>query len=483
MSKSILKNIKSRHIVYLGLFVTLVAAFFSDGFYHLDENYQIFEFASLYTGGVETADMPWEFKEKMRPTFQPFLVIWLYNLLDFFGLANPFAIATFFRMLVGVCSIYVTVLLYRAFAPEFTTPNQQKIFLLSSLFLWFAVYNHVRFSSETCSALLLFSVVALIQKSKEWNIILGLKVGMLLGFSFLFRYQIAFGIVGLGMYLLFIQKLNFKFILTVASAFIAIVGLGTLLDSYFFGEFVFAPWNYFSQNILEGKAAEFSADPWWEYFRRFFETGFIPIAVLIFFGLILYFRREYKGILFWVFIPFLFFHMIISHKEIRFLFPMIYILPFGIAALYSFIASKGWLSKLWGLLIWRSLVVVNFCLVVYVSIVPANSIIRPYRYVYNNLDGPIELYCYSPSSDYLLSNPLTFYCSKETKVEHIQTFNMDKSEDTLKRYVILKASDVNDASKLYLGELLYSSIPGYLKWVYALNVQSDVHEYQVYVLK
>ena len=88
-TKAFLSNLKEKQIIIIGFLITMIAAFFSEGFYHLDENYQIFEFASYKLGNIGASEMPWELREQMRPTFQPMLVVWLYQFLDVLGLANP----------------------------------------------------------------------------------------------------------------------------------------------------------------------------------------------------------------------------------------------------------------------------------------------------------------------------------------------------------------------------------------------------------
>ena len=47
--------------------------FFSTGFQHFDEHFQILEFVNLKWGGIRGESLAWEYREKIRPWFQPWL--------------------------------------------------------------------------------------------------------------------------------------------------------------------------------------------------------------------------------------------------------------------------------------------------------------------------------------------------------------------------------------------------------------------------
>ena len=89
--------------------------------------------------------------------------------------------------------------------------------------------------------------------------------------SFLFRYQAAFLILGFSLWLLFINKESFTKITSITLGFIFIVLSGVLIDKWFYGEWTLTTWNYFTQNILEGKASSFGIEPWWWYITNSFE--------------------------------------------------------------------------------------------------------------------------------------------------------------------------------------------------------------------
>ena len=148
-----------------------------------------------------------------------------------------------------------------------------------------------------------------------------------MGFSFLFRYQAGFMIVGFAAWLLFIEKEKLKYLITFSLVILSIIGAGVLVDIWFYGEFTFSAYNYFYENIMLNKAQDYGVDPWWSYITAFIERAIPPFSILFLgaFGILFYFK--WKNPLTWVLVPFILIHFVLSHKELRFLFPMVYFLP------------------------------------------------------------------------------------------------------------------------------------------------------------
>ena len=58
--------IKEKFILPIGLLFFLCAAFFSKGYFHADEHFQLLEFANY---ALENQENPiWEYQEKIRPS-------------------------------------------------------------------------------------------------------------------------------------------------------------------------------------------------------------------------------------------------------------------------------------------------------------------------------------------------------------------------------------------------------------------------------
>ena len=64
------------HVV-VAVLLFLTAAFFSYGYHHFDEHFQILEFAGLKLGLTSPEVLPWEYQRQMRPTLHPWLTVLL----------------------------------------------------------------------------------------------------------------------------------------------------------------------------------------------------------------------------------------------------------------------------------------------------------------------------------------------------------------------------------------------------------------------
>ena len=128
------------------------------------------------------------------------------------GITDPFTQAIIMRILSSMLSLLSVVLLIYVFKNEIKSDKLLEWFLYLSFFLWFAVYAQVRFSSEGWSGSLFFIGFALLYyfKSNEKVLLTFLLIGLIFGFAFIFRYQVGLLISGLLLWLLIIDKFEFK---------------------------------------------------------------------------------------------------------------------------------------------------------------------------------------------------------------------------------------------------------------------------------
>jgi phosphatidylinositol glycan class B len=255
--------LKSDRYTKLGLFTLIVghviAAITSFGFHHPDEHFQILEWAHYFIGLAPNAShLPWEFGAQIRPWFQPILHAFFLKIFILLGIYNPFNAAFFFRLLYGGLNIWALVALWNYFKEKYALSS--KWFFLTSI-IWFFPYIHVRTSSENLAGIFLsFALLALVKNTGFF------RAGLLFGFAFLARYQIALGLVGLAAVLLLsdrgIRKTHWLLLL----GFLIPVGLGTLLDRWGYGNWVFTPYQYFNVNLVENVSARFNPYPWYQYF-------------------------------------------------------------------------------------------------------------------------------------------------------------------------------------------------------------------------
>src|SRR5664279_42547 len=197
--------LKLKHIYILSIVTLIVTAFFSIGYYHFDEHFQILEFAGLKLNMTAAGNLPWEYVYKMRPAIQPAIVVLIFKLFHFVGMTNPFTIALILRLLSASVAFTAMYLIYIAYYKTLNDETLKIWFSMLSFFLWFMIFDSVRFSSENWSGSIFLIAFALLN-IKQFPNKSYLLIGMLLGLSFLFRYQTGFLIAGLILWHLFIKK-------------------------------------------------------------------------------------------------------------------------------------------------------------------------------------------------------------------------------------------------------------------------------------
>ena len=329
-----------KYFYAIALFVYGVAAFFGVGYFNADEHYQIIEFADYLSGKNLPESLPWEFQEKIRPTLQPVITYFIFKICDFLSIVDPYSKAFVLRLITVFFSV-TTIYYFSKTCIKYFKLKYVKVFLFLSYFLWFLPLVNVRFSSEVWSGLFFLWAIILVLNIKTLHKHY-LLLGFLLGFSFLFRYQIGFAISGLFFWLYFVKKENFKKIFIFFLSITSIVILGFLIDSWFYNDWVFTPYHYFRVNILESKASEFGVSPWYYYFLFISFFSFVPIGLILLFSSFHFFWMKPKNVITWAIIPFLLGHMLVPHKELRFLFPILNFVPIIIIISFEYFANKLW---------------------------------------------------------------------------------------------------------------------------------------------
>ena len=258
----------------------VVVAFFSQGFNQFDEHTQVMEFGGYKLGMVQEKNLSWEYASKMRPAIQPLMVYCTHKTMDLIGIDSPFSIAFILRLFTAFITFLSIHLLVKAFYDDIKGEKLKRSFVLLSFLLWFGVFHSVRFSSENMAGRLFVIAFALFFIWKEKTGKHYFMMGILLGFSFLFRYQNAFMIAGWLAWLLFINKSKFHNLLLSSLGIILVFSIGILIDRWFYGEWVLSTWKYFEENILLNKAAGFGVHPWYTYLFDIFTVGIPPFSLL-----------------------------------------------------------------------------------------------------------------------------------------------------------------------------------------------------------
>lgn len=443
-----------RKYLLLAAAALLIACWNSVGFHQGDEHFQLLEFASWKLGLLSAEELPWEFAEQMRPATQPALVYVLYRVWGIFGAVNPYFFAFFLRLLSAAGFLLLAVKVWQRYADTMPSPQLAKWLALGLLFNWCSVYSGIRFSGENWSGMAfaagllvyplnigqpekaIFPMTSTRGKSGSDstpgllgnNQLSAFIAGLLFGLAFLFRYQVAIMVAGLGLWLLVIKREHWRFITLVVLGGITALAVGTLLDRWFYGEWVIAPWNYLRSNLIEGKAATFGSAPWWDYFRMVFERGVPPLSLLYIAAPLWFTWRYRRDPLTWMMVPFLLVHFALARKDARFLFPLLPWLPVmimaGAAALRqrygAHFFDRKWINRsvktLWGL---------NLAILLTVLLRPMISEVKVSKFVYDNYHEPVTLLADNKHIYTYANLTLRFY-QRPGKVTIYQTENREE---------------------------------------------------------
>jgi phosphatidylinositol glycan class B len=334
-----------RRLIWLSLLLHIVAAWFSVGYYHPDEHYQILEFAAYKAGMGPASDLPWEFAAECRPALQPFMA---WGALMLLKSAGPLWISFFLRLFAAVLGWFSTFIFSFVALRWVQKPELKKWVLIVASFLWFLPFIHCRFSAESLGGSFFFLALALqlgMSRRQGINLIL---CGIGYGMAYVFRLQMIIILGALLLWMLFAHKYTFRQYVLMGVGFLLPFLLNFLLSKWLYGHYVFADWNYVKVNILEGKAAQFGTMPVWGYFQLIWSLGkWLNIILLLL--VILAWIRMPRNPLTWTGIAFLVAHSLIGHKELRFLWPYVNAMPLllvcGFAALYDLYCKYRRISK------------------------------------------------------------------------------------------------------------------------------------------
>ena len=205
----------------------------------------------------------------------------------------------------------------------------------------------MRFSSEGFSTALFAIGYAGIAHRREgagpWAALLS---GALLGLAVVARLQMALMVAGLIAWCLFIARVRWSVLLNIMAGSVIGFGAGVLIDRWFYGEWVFTAWNYIDVNMMQGKAADFGTQPWWHYFAALFERMLPPFSLLFLAPPLLFFALRRREALTWTVLPFIVGHCLIAHKEFRFMFPVLPLLPPLVVGGLLAMDQRGWFNRI-----------------------------------------------------------------------------------------------------------------------------------------
>ena len=313
-----------RWLLAVSLLTQLLFCITQVGFLHPDQHFQLIEFSSWQLGNPSGATSVWELTSQIRPTLQVYLFSAFVEVCQFLHVDDAYMQLLILRILFGL----VGFALFNFIAFHYFKDERRQLFLVLLLlnFSWTLPYIRTLFSSEMASSIVFFGAILLYELKKERTLYL-IVIGFLFSLSFYFRFQMAFALVGFGIWMLLIEK-SYARLVPMGVGFAIGVGLNVVLDYYFYHQLVFTPYSYYRVNITEGKAAEFGTSSFLFYVVMLtLVVGTPPLSVFLFYYSLKATLKQYRQPLVFAVVFFIVGHSFVGHKEERFLFPVLNVMP------------------------------------------------------------------------------------------------------------------------------------------------------------
>lgn len=453
-----------------------MAGIFSVGHHQPDEYYQVVEFASYKLGITNPAELPWEFAGQMRSGLQPLLFFLIHKFLSLFAIENHFFIVTVFRLIHSLFSFFAIRWLTQLLLPQIKHEYNKKAFVFLAMLLWCIPYFHARHSSENLStSVFIIALCLFISKKIKNNALNYLAIGFLMGLSFVIRFQTGFMVAGFGLWLLISKREKLLNILSFGFAMLAAIGVGVLTDKWFYGNWTFTPYNYLDLNIIQDKVSNFGHEPWYFFITETLVQALPPFSLLIVFAFINFWIKNRKHFLAWVTFVYILTHFFVSHKELRFLFPMLNFIPFIFCVFADNVIDRSpkSLSKLnfifkpWFV---KTFVVINFGALLIFILKPANDNYGSLKFYYNNYNKEKTTLFYSTNDPYNNYAALSYYKSPLIKT---QKFNQDSVSFYFEKEkagkIVYYVEDFVEENELVISgkkfKKVYSTWPSWMKHV------------------
>ena len=470
---------KKRYFWYtcIAVLITAITSYTNFGHNTGDEYSQIFEFAAYKLGYISQGDLRIEFGSQMRPTIQIWMVVAVYRFVGLFtSQVNPFLVTYLIYVSSGLLGVLSILVFTKTFIVR-VKPQFQEWFVVISLFSWLVLYTNPHFNSDSiCGHLLLLAIGLLFAKLGALSVRRIIVSGVILGLSFSCRFQIGFAILGLMLWLLYpawkYRKIGQWWLLGF-SIVVAVLIFNFYSDYCFYGKWVCSSYNYYHQNIALGIMDSWSGvSPWYAYI--FMVSIYLPFGPVYVLATLYYFVRYPLDILTSIIGIFVLVHVLIGHKEVRFLMPMLGFLPLIIMVVTADLVERfDWLAfhlKKIVAIIW----VVN--LLAYISLlIPAATEIGGWRYLYDHYRKPTIVYF-----NVSVNQKLLFY-----KKKNLQLLVYKGGEPTPipLGYNVLIAMNANSNDVKPKCRLVYTFFPFNLSKVLPHGIVHAVGHFDLYELK
>jgi len=489
-----------RNCIIFSLVTHLICAWFINWIYHADELFQILEFGGYKLGFIPAQSLPWEFPAKIRPALQPAMVYVVGKLTG--NPVDPILTAFILRMfttIIGWLSLTFITLISLNWVKSI---EAKRALLYSYASLWFLPYLHANFSSESLSGSLFFAGLGCLwmgnhlsqsppgpvirtgrkdakeKQSQKSEIYWLLAAGFLLGLAFVSRVQTGFLIAGLMFWCIFLHRFSFKKIIIIFIPAALAVAIGFVIDSWFYGEWVNTAWNYYKANIIQGIANNYGVFPWWDYLLWSFNVMIPPLGLVVMIGVFYAIVKFPRNIVIVSVIPFVFIHFVISHKESRFLFPLIDAVPVCLALTFSSWQALFDKRRKLSISLGKIFVGFNVICIVVLLLKPQQQPYDLYKVVHDKYwNSGAYMFCTSddPYSfiglvvNYYKPNNFTFYSELRGKNIDSTMANTHTGTHPVLMFFDREHDEYDFIKRHPEAKRIYTSIPDWMHWVNVNN--------------
>jgi hypothetical protein len=336
--------------------LTVACAFRAYLFFQTDEHLSVVEFTALKMRWSQAQEMSEDYTKEIRPWLQPALYLAVAKVAELCHVDSRFLSVALFRLSTGALAIVSFVGLSHWWRRSEKAATEAAPAFTSPYLLPFLPYLFTRTSAETLSGTFLafawlayfpsgFGESALRAPAKAVH---GLAAGLLLGLAFDTRPQTALFAVGLGVWTLLRDQRSLAWWASLVAGGGAALVLLLLVDRWGYGHWVISPYRYWVVNIVEGMAASFGTQPFFAYVYLLLPNPYALIAAYCLIVVVVAVVRNGLHPLSWSLLAFVLTHSAISHKEDRFLFPMVPFLALLIPMAFAPASARAsrWLTAL-----------------------------------------------------------------------------------------------------------------------------------------
>lgn len=437
---------RSKQFILIGVLTHLLAAYFSVGFYNLDEQTQVLNLVGFKLGHYGVNALSDQYVLAIRSWLHPAIYLFCSKILLFFFNFNPFIHAFFYRLLstsVGMLALWT---LYKTFEEEIKELKALDLFFFFLGLLWFFPFLHARPANENlCASFFIFGLYFLKKKESAWSVFVA---GILFSITFVIRFQMVVMITSTVLWFM-ITKKEFKKIFILIVGGILTLALSTFFDAYMYGHFTFTPYNYVNLNLVAKYANGFGVTPIYQYFIFCFRECLPPLGIMVVLSFVYFWIKFPKSLITAITLPFFMVHSLIGHKEFRFIFPMAPFLPL----ILIYVCNEFNLQK--RKYFRNAFLIFNLPLLLYFSFTPAGSTNRILKFLYEK-EIPVEkVYVFSPHEDFsrfFFKKEIEYAVIKNNEVKDLvaknpQSFFLTKS--LVERDLVLENKNCQTTFTLY----------------------------------